>query len=130
MKKIWIILLVAVMVLSLAACGGGDDEKTPSSDDKTPSSSQQQEQTDKPVENEPEQKPEPAAEPEFEKEPAEEKTVPTTGTPLDWPENDYTKLVPTPNCGTPAPLPKVVCPGCGKEYDEGTRFCMDCGSRL
>ena len=44
MKKIWIILLAAVMVLSLAACGGGDDEKTPSNDEKKPSSSGQQEQ--------------------------------------------------------------------------------------
>ena len=99
MKKYLAVAIALLMIFTLAACGGKGDDKAPASEAKTPSSSQQQEQTDKPVENEPEQKPEPAAEPEFENEPAEEKTVPTTGTPLDWPENDYTKLVPTPNCG-------------------------------
>ena len=99
MKKYLAVAIALLMIFTLAACGGKGDDKAPASEAKTPSSSQQQEQPDKPVENEPEQKPEPAAEPEFEKEPAEEKTVPTTGTPLDWPENDYTKLVPTPNCG-------------------------------
>ena len=43
MKRLFVLLLTLVMVLTLAACGG-DEEKAPSNDDKTPSSSKQQEE--------------------------------------------------------------------------------------
>ena len=97
MKKLFALLLAMMMVLSLAACGGGDDEKTPSNDDKTPSSSQQQEQnTPDPVEDEPENPPAPDGDGE---ESADDEVVPTSGLPIGWPDNDYTKLVPAPDCG-------------------------------
>ena len=95
MKKLLATLLAALMLLSLTACGGGDD-KTSSSDDTTPSSSQQQEQNaPAPVEDELD-----SSEDENSGEEAQaDVPVPTTGLPLDWPDNDYTKLVPAPDCG-------------------------------
>ena len=97
MKKLFALLLTMMMVLSLAACGGGDDDKTPSNEDKTPSSSQQQEQnTPDPVEDEPENPPAPDGDGE---ESADDEVVPTSGLPIGWPDNDYTKLVPAPDCG-------------------------------
>ena len=97
MKKLLSLLLTLALIFSLAACGGGDDEKTPSNDDKTPSSSQQQEQnTPDPVEDEPENPPAPDGDGE---ESADDEVVPTSGLPIGWPDNDYTKLVPAPNCG-------------------------------
>ena len=98
MKKLLSLLLTLVLIFSLAACGGGDDDKTPSSDDKTPSSSQQQEQnTPNPApapDNPDSSKDENSGEDEQKDVP-----VPTTGLPLNWPDNDYTKLVPAPDCG-------------------------------
>ena len=44
MKKLFTLLLVFVMVLSLTACGGKDEEKASSSDDNTSSNNVQQEQ--------------------------------------------------------------------------------------
>ena len=44
MKRLFVLFLALVLVLSLAACGGGGDKKAPSNDDKTPGSSGQQEQ--------------------------------------------------------------------------------------
>ena len=97
MKKILALLLTLALIFSLAACGGGDDEKTPSNEDKTPSSSQQQEQnTPDPVEDEPENPPAPDGDGE---ESADDEVVPTSGLPIGWPDNDYTKLVPAPDCG-------------------------------
>jgi len=95
MKKLLATLLAALMLLSLTACGGGDD-KTSSSDDTTPSSSQQQEQNaPAPVEDELD-----SSEDENSGEEAQaDVPVPTTGLPLNWPDNDYTKLVPAPDCG-------------------------------
>ena len=97
MNKLLSLLLTLALIFSLAACGGGDDEKTPSNDDKTPSSSQQQEQnTPDPVEDEPENPPAPDGDGE---ESADDEVVPTSGLPIGWPDNDYTKLVPAPDCG-------------------------------
>ena len=97
MKKLLSLLLTLVLIFSLAACGGGGDEKTPSNEDKTPSSSQQQQQnTPDPVEDEPENPPAPDGDGE---ESADDEVVPTSGLPIGWPDNDYTKLVPAPDCG-------------------------------
>ena len=57
MRKLYALLLVLMMSLTLAACGGKDDEKVPSSEAKTPSSSEQQEQNT-PDTNEGEDEPE------------------------------------------------------------------------
>ena len=97
MKKLLSLLLTLALIFSLAACGGGGDEKTPSNDDKTPSSSQQQE-TPSPDVSQPDDTPTPDTQQGGEDEQADV-PVPTTGLPLDWPDNDYTKLVPAPNCG-------------------------------
>ena len=95
MKRWFALLLTLALMLSLAACGG---EKAPSDEEKTPSSSQQQEQ------NTPDPAPAPD-DPDSSKDESsgedEQKDVPvpTTGLPLNWTENDHTKLVPAPDCG-------------------------------
>ena len=95
MKKLLAILLAALMLLSLTACGGGDD-KTSSSDDTTPSSSQQQEQNaPAPVEDELDS----SGDENRGEEAQADVPVPTTGLPLNWTDNDHTKLVPAPDCG-------------------------------
>ena len=95
MKRWFALLLALVLLFSLAACGG---EKAPSDEEKTPSSSQQQEQNT----------PDPAPAPDNPDSSKDENSgedeqkdvpVPTTGLPLNWPDNDYTKLVPAPDCG-------------------------------
>ena len=95
MKRWFALLLTLALMLSLAACGG---EKAPSDEEKTPSSSQQQEQNT----------PDPAPAPDNPDSSKDENSgedeqkdvpVPTTGLPLNWTENDHTKLVPAPNCG-------------------------------
>ena len=88
MKRILAVLLTLVMVFVFAACGG--KAETPSIEE--PVTEQTEAQTeeaareieDTPVSN-------------GEETPKE--AVPTTGTPLGWPDNAYTQLVPTPNAG-------------------------------
>ena len=97
MKKLFALLLALVLVLSLAACGGGDDDKTPSNDDPPASGQQQEQNTPDPApapDNPDSSKDENSGEDEQKDVP-----VPTTGLPLNWPDNDYTKLVPAPDCG-------------------------------
>ena len=101
MKKRFALLLALVMVLSLAACGGGDDETPSSAEDKTPASSQQQETPSSDV-SQPDNKDNETTAPDTQQSGEEEQAdtpVPTSGLPLDWPDNDYTKLVPAPDCG-------------------------------
>lgn len=95
MKRWFALLLALALLFSLAACGG---EKAPSDEEKTPSSSQQQEQNT----------PDPAPAPDNPDSSKDESSgedeqkdvpVPTTGLPLNWTENDHTKLVPAPDCG-------------------------------
>lgn len=97
MKKLLALLLVLVMSFSLAACGGGDDTPPSSVEDNPPASGQQEQNTPDPVPapDEPDSsKDENSGEDEQDDVP-----IPTTGLPLDWPDNDYTKLVPVPDCG-------------------------------
>jgi len=95
MKKYLAVAIALLMIFTLAACGGKGDDKAPANtDEKKPSSSQQQAQSSKPAESEP--APEPEAEPE-KKEP--DAPIPTLGLPLNWTDNDHTKLVPAPDCG-------------------------------
>ena len=101
MKKRFALLLALVMVLSLAACGGGDDKTPSSAEDKTPASSQQQETPSSDV-SQPDNKDNETTAPDTQQSGEEEQAdtpVPTSGLPLDWPDNDYTKLVPAPDCG-------------------------------
>ena len=100
MKKTFAFLLALMMVLSLAACGG--DDKTPSSaEDKTPASSQQQ-AAPSPDVSQPDNKGNETQAPDTQQGGEDEQadiSVPTSGLPLNWPDNDYTKLVPAPDCG-------------------------------
>ena len=101
MKKLLALLLVLVMSFSLAACGGSDDSNTPTSDDRTPSSSQQQENPTPDVsqpDNKDNKTPDPGPQQSGEDE-QEDVPVPTSGLPLNWTDNDHTKLVPAPDCG-------------------------------
>ena len=101
MKKRFALLLALVMVLSLAACGGGDDTPPSSVEDNPPASSQQQETPSSDV-SQPDNKDNETTAPDTQQSGEEEQAdtpVPTSGLPLDWPDNDYTKLVPAPDCG-------------------------------
>ena len=98
MKKLLSILLILMMVLCFAACGSDE----PAADEGGQDSQQQEqqpadggEQQDEPEQQEaPEQQPQDAEEPE-----QADEDIPTEGKPLDWPENDYTALVPVPDEG-------------------------------
>ena len=81
MKKLLSILLILMMIFCYAACGSDEPAADEGGQD-----SQQQEA--------PEQQPQDAEEPE-----QADEDIPTEGKPLDWPENDYTALVPVPDEG-------------------------------
>ncbi len=120
MKKIYSLLMILMMIFTFAACGGdGNEEVTPPDNNEGTEVSQdedtskdedvaqdedtskdedvaQDEDTSKDedvTQDEDTSKDEDASSDE------EDENVPTEGTPLGWPENDYTKLVPTPNSG-------------------------------
>ncbi len=85
MKKLLTILLTAALLLSVTACVSSGGESAASD---TPDTVQSElvggddtaaQDTDAAVQT--------------------EEVIPTSGTPLGWPDNDYTKLVPIPTCG-------------------------------
>ena len=101
MKKLLALMLVLVMSFSLAACGGSDDKTPSNSEDDPPANSQQQETPPSDVsqpDNTGAETPDPVAQQGGEDE-QEDIPVPTSGLPLNWTENDHTKLVPAPDCG-------------------------------
>ena len=101
MKKLFALFLAMIMLFSLAACGGGDD-KTPSSAEDNPPASSQQQETPSPDVSQPDNQDNDTPAPDTQQGGEDEQAdvpVPTTGLPLDWPDNDYTKLVPAPDCG-------------------------------
>ena len=94
MKKFLALLLAAMMLLSLTACGS---DTTPPADSGGDVQQAQQNTPDPdPVEDEPEETPDDGGDGE---ESADDEVVPTSGLPIGWPDNDYTKLVPAPDCG-------------------------------
>ena len=101
MKKFLALTLALMMLLSLTACGG---DTTPPADDGGEPQQQEQQNTPNPAEGgeeiantaEPENPPAPDGDGE---EVADDEVVPTSGLPIGWPDNDYTKLVPAPDCG-------------------------------
>ena len=101
MKKLLALMLVLVMSFSLAACGGSDDKTPSNSEDDPPANSQQQETPPSDVsqpDNTGAETPDPVAQQGGEDE-QDDVPVPTSGLPLNWTENDHTKLVPAPDCG-------------------------------
>lgn len=85
MKQVLSVLLAAAVLMSFSACvsSGGDPASTDSPDTVQSDVVGAENDTAAAVEN---------------TEQAEE-VIPTEGTPLGWPDNDYTRLVPTPTCG-------------------------------
>ena len=95
MKKLLSILLILMMVFCFAACGGDEPAA-----DESGQGSQQQEQQDADAPDTGEQQDEPEQQPQDAEEPEQaDEDIPTEGKPLDWPENDYTALVPVPDEG-------------------------------
>ena len=109
MKKFLALTLALMMLFSLTACGS--DTTPPADDGGEP---QQQKQSNTPDTNEPDdgggdaQTPDESEEatpdntpvPDAgEEDAADAEALPTSGLPIGWPDNDYTKLVPAPDCG-------------------------------
>ena len=90
MKKILAIFL-AFILLSLVACGNNE---TPYGNEGDKSNVSQNDNRDSDVSKDT------TASGEREDETTSgDAEIPTTGLPLNWPDNEYTKLVPAPNCG-------------------------------
>ena len=85
MKRLLSVLLTSAMLLSFTACvssdgeSAGSDPAEPVQSDVVGAENDTAAVTENTVQT--------------------EEVIPTEGTPLGWPENDYTKLVPTPTCG-------------------------------
>ncbi len=88
MKKLLAILLAAMMVFALAACGNNETPSGSKGDGSA--ASQNDNQVSEDTVNDIEQ---------TENNDSGDAEIPTTGLPLNWPDNEYTKLVPAPNCG-------------------------------
>lgn len=93
MKKLLALLLAAMMVFSLAACDLGSTED-PNKDN--PGASQTEDQGG---EEKQAKESTPSSSGQSEDAGSNEEEIPTTGTPIGWPDNEYTKLVPTPDSG-------------------------------
>ena len=95
MKKLLALLLALVMVFCLAACGlGGVEDPDPNEDNPgTSQAGNQGSRNNKDTENTT------GSGDENESTGGDEEKIPTTGTPIGWPDNEYTKLVPTPDSG-------------------------------
>ena len=91
MKKKLAIFLAAFILLSLVACGNNE---TPYGNEGDKSNVSQNDNRDSDVSKDT------TASGEREDETTSgDAEIPTTGLPLNWPDNEYTKLVPAPNCG-------------------------------
>ena len=95
MKKLLALLLALIMGFSLAACdlGGVEDPDTNEDNPGTSQTENQSGEESKNTENTT------GSGNENDATGGEEEDIPTTGTPIGWPDNEYTKLVPTPNSG-------------------------------
>ena len=95
MKKLLALLLALIMVFTLAACdlGGVEDPDTNEDNPGTSQTENQSGEESKNTENTT------GSGNETDTTGVEEEEIPTTGIPIGWPDNEYTKLVPTPNSG-------------------------------
>ena len=95
MKKLLALLLALVMVFCLVACdlGGVEDPDTNEDNPGTSQTENQSGEESKNTENTT------VSNNENDATGGEEEDVPTTGSPIGWPDNEHTKLVPTPNSG-------------------------------
>ena len=95
MKKLLALLLALVMVFCLAACdlGGVEDPDTNEDNPGTSQTENQSGEESKNTENTT------GSGNENDTTGGEEEEIPTTGIPIGWPDNEHTKLVPTPNSG-------------------------------
>ncbi len=102
MKKLLSLLLILTMVLCFAACGSDE----PAADEGGQDSQQQEqqpadggEQQDEPEQQDSSQQEQQTPDDTQSDESQSDEDIPTEGKPLDWPENDYTALVPVPDEG-------------------------------
>jgi len=91
MKKILVLILTFMMIFAFAACGS-DEPEIPDTDGQ-PEQEQQDEQQDSSQQEQ--QTPDDTQSDESQS----DEDIPAAGKPLDWPENDYTALIPTPDKG-------------------------------
>ena len=95
MKKLLALMLALITVFCLAACDLGGVEN-PDTNEDNPGTSQTENQSgeeSKSTENTT------GSSNENDATGGDEEEIPTTGSPIGWPDNEYTKLVPTPNSG-------------------------------
>ena len=96
MKKILALLLVMMLVFSLAACG--NDESPSGSDNPSTSNQEQTDNTDNNGNGDSTENDE-GGDGQKEEIGSKDGSSETTGIPVNWPDNDYTKLIPTPDVG-------------------------------
>ena len=95
MKKLLALMLALITVFCLVACDLGGVEN-PDTNEDNPGTSQTENQSgeeSKSTENTT------GSSNENDATGGDEEEIPTTGIPIGWPDNEYTKLVPTPNSG-------------------------------
>ena len=108
MKKFLSILLILAMIFCFAACGGdepavdedgqeGQQQEQQSGDETQADDSDSQASQQNPDSQQSDSGQEDAA--QSDEDAGSSEDLPTTGLPLDWPENDYTALVPVPDEG-------------------------------
>ncbi|MBR3705964.1 MAG: hypothetical protein IKM19_03260 [Firmicutes bacterium] len=100
MKKLLSIFLILMIILCFAACGGSDEPDTPDVDDPVQQDQQQEnEGSDEAEQQDDSQLEQQTPDDTQSDESQSDEDIPAAGKPLDWPENDYTALIPTPDEG-------------------------------
>ncbi len=100
MKKIFVLLLALLLVFSFVACGTDEPADDPVQQEQQQPDEQQENEGSEEAGQQDEQQPEQQTPDDTQSDESQsDENIPTSGKPLDWPENDYTALVPMPDEG-------------------------------